>query len=140
MRISSSESDKRSEAVSIAAISVSEGSRACSAVSNRSHFDSKMPGTAMLCRGCKVALSCRNIHPLWGLHNGACGTVDEITFGKDCNPNNGDDPLYVVVDFPNYKGPVWDKDNPTVRHCEPTSHCPLCLTCIILFSSMFQLE
>ena len=93
-----------------------------SAVSNRSHFDSKMPGSAMLCCGCTVALSCRNIHPQWGLHNGASGTVDEIVFAKGDSPNNGDDPLYVVVDFPNYRGPIWDKNNPTVSYsCQITT-------------------
>ena len=51
---------------------------------------------------------------MFGLHSGACRTVDEIVFKKGENPNNGDLPLYVVVDFPLYCGPVWDTKNPTV--------------------------
>ena len=65
--------------------------------------------------GSKVALSNRNFHPAWGLHNGACGTVDEIIFESGSNPNEGGLPSYVVVDFPLYNGPIWDEDNPTVR-------------------------
>ena len=33
---------------------------------------------------------------------------------KGENPNNGDLPLYVVVDFPLYHGSAWDTKNPTV--------------------------
>jgi len=92
-----------------------------------SHFDNKdTPSAALICRGCKVALDGRNYNPLWGLHNGACGTVIEIVFSehkssedgvtalKDTNPNYGHLPDYVVVDFPQYCGPPWDPDNPTV--------------------------
>ena len=78
----------------------------------RSHFKkSEIPKSAMICVGSKVALENRNFNPTWGLHNGAVGIVDEIVFAKDTNPNNGDLPQYIVVTFPQYVGPVWDKDN-----------------------------
>ena len=94
----------------------------CRSVSNgttrakgyQSHFESDLPATALLCVGAKVALSDRNFYPAWGLHNGACGTVDEIVFAEGGNPNHGALPQYVVVDFPQYSGPIWDEDNPTV--------------------------
>ena len=81
----------------------------------KSHFGkSDMPSSALLSLGCKVALENRNFCPVWGLHNGANGIVDEIVFDKNKSPNNGDLPLYVVVNFPHYIGPVWDIKNPTV--------------------------
>ena len=64
--------------------------------------------------GAKAAINLRNFCPLWGLHNGACGTVVEIVFAKGTNPNHGDLPQYVVVEFPNYTGPAWDKKNDKV--------------------------
>ena len=78
------------------------------------HFDNKMAETSMICIGAKVALDSRNFCPMFGLHSGACGTVIEIVFKKGENPNNGDLPLYVVVEFPHYCGPAWDKKNPKV--------------------------
>ena len=79
------------------------------------HFEGDLPAASFFCVGSKVALSNRNFHPAWGLHNGACGTVDEIIFESGSNPNEGGLPSYVVVDFPLYNGPIWDEDNPTVR-------------------------
>lgn len=81
----------------------------------RSHFDADLPTAAVFCIGSKVAINSRNFMPSWGLHNGACGTAVEIVFAQDHNPNNGDMPLYTVVDFPLYSGPVWDTEHPTVR-------------------------
>lgn len=78
----------------------------------KSHFESDIPSASLLCVGAKVAISSRNFQPSWGLHNGACGTVREIVFGTGKNPNFGDMPLYVVVEFPLYCGPTWDKSNP----------------------------
>ena len=80
----------------------------------RSHFDADLPTTSIFCENAKVAINSRNFKPSWGLHNGACGTAIEIVFAKNGNPNNGDMPLYTVVEFPLYCGPVWDKDNPKV--------------------------
>ena len=88
----------------------STGKKHAKAVS--SHFKQDTP-SALFCRGSKVALHSKNFLPMWGLHNGACGTVDEIVFEKGNNPNKGNLPKYVVVDFPLYCGPVWDKQNPT---------------------------
>ena len=70
-----------------------------------------------LCVGCKVSICGRNLKPEWGLCNSAVGTVKEIHFsckddGSHPNPNNNDMCDYVVVHFPGYKGPVWDKHNP----------------------------
>ena len=78
----------------------------------KSHFESDLPSASLLCVGAKVAISSRNFQPSWGLHNGACGTVHEIIFAKGKNPNAGDMPSYVVVEFPLYCGPPWDKSNP----------------------------
>jgi hypothetical protein len=91
----------------------SSGPRAGRAVAR--HFpNSKSPLCAFLCRGAKVAIDAINYNPLWGLYNGACGTVQEIVFLKPgSNPNGGDIPDYVVVDFPSYTGPPWDINNPT---------------------------
>lgn len=107
------------------------------------HFDSRAPPSSLLCVGAKVALDNKNYCPLWGLHNGACGTVKEIIFEKGTNPNHGDLPLYVVVHFPLYCGPVWDMDDPKAvpipiaeyncRYSSPDKTCctrtflPLCL-------------
>lgn len=94
----------------------------CHSISNTygkgvaSHFDSKAPKSIMLCVGSKVALDNKNFCPQWGLHNGACGTVDEIVFPPGRNPNQGDLPSCVVVNFPLYCGPPWDVENPKVRH------------------------
>ena len=79
------------------------------------HFDSDVPKSTLLCIGAKVSLQGRNFKPSWGLHNGACGTCCEIVFAQGQNPNHGALPRYVVVDFPQYTGPSWDLDNPTVR-------------------------
>ena len=79
------------------------------------HFkDSNYPKTSTICVGCKVALKGRNFNPQWGLYNSSIGTVEEIVFEEGKNPNAGDLPLYVAVNFPSYTGPVWDLKNPTV--------------------------
>jgi hypothetical protein len=79
------------------------------------HFPtSKAPTCAFLCIGARVAINAVNYYPTWGLYNGACGSVVEIVFAKpNANPNEGDIPDYVVVDFPSYRGPPWDICNPT---------------------------
>ena len=80
-----------------------------------SHFSKDAPSTSMFCVGSKVAITGRNFKPSWGLHNGACGEVQEIVFESGNSPNKGNLPSYVVVDFPLYQGPAWDLENPTVR-------------------------
>jgi hypothetical protein len=81
---------------------------------DRRHFDSDSPQASLLCIGANVALESKNYNPQWGLHNGAGGIVREIVFKEGCNPNNGDLPHYVVVEFPLYCGPVWDQNRPKV--------------------------
>ena len=77
-----------------------------------SHFRNwNLPSSSLLCIGSKVALEGKNFRPNWGLHNGACGIVEEIIFEANNNPNFGDLPSYVVVSFPQYKGPIWDKNS-----------------------------
>ena len=56
-----------------------------------------------------------NFEPDWGLFNNAIGTVKEIVYAEGKSPINGDHPLYVVVSFPQYCGPIWDPENPKVR-------------------------
>ena len=79
------------------------------------HFrGSNLPRVCTLCCGSKVALKGRNILPRLGLFNGSIGTVDEIVFEDGKNPNAGDLPLYIAVNFPSYSGPSWDSNNPKV--------------------------
>lgn len=106
----------RSDATNPVAVIKSQSRGTISAKGFKSHFDSDIPNASLLCRNSKVALNSRNFMPLWGLHNGACGIVREIIFDTGHNPNIGDMPLYVVVEFPLCCGPPWDKDNPQVRH------------------------
>ena len=68
----------------------------------------------MICLDAIVSLQGCNFQPSWGLHNGACGTVKEIIYDKDKNPNSGQQPLYVVVHFPLYIGPPWDLEKQKV--------------------------
>ena len=82
-----------------------------------SHFDNNtIPVSNMLCRKAKVSLTGRNFIPLYGLHNGAVGEVEEIIFHFGENPNLGHLPAYVVVRFPLYTGPIWDKLHPKVSY------------------------
>jgi hypothetical protein len=73
-------------------------------------FDMKR---TMLCREAMVEIVKANIEPKWGLYNGAIGTVVDIVYHQGENPNNGHLPKVVVVDFKHYRGPIWDKNNPT---------------------------
>lgn len=79
----------------------------------KSHFSTETPDTTFICTNAKVALDNRNIYPRWGLHNGACGTADEILYQKGHNPNHGNLPRYAVVRFPLYSGPIWDRNDRT---------------------------
>ena len=85
----------------------------------RSHFDiSSTPLETQICVGARVAIKGKNIKPTWGLFNGAIGTVREIVFQEDKNPNLGDLPLYVAVEMLSYKPPKgtvpFDSSNPNV--------------------------
>ena len=68
----------------------------------------------LLTKGLPVMLQGTNYHNPWGLYDGAKGTIVEIVFAENHNPNNGNLPLYVVVHFPFYNGPAWDTNNPKV--------------------------
>lgn len=81
------------------------------------HFQTNTPASSMICKGAKVCIQGCNLFPLWGLYNGACGTVQEIIFEQGKNPNKGDQPKFVVVNFPQYTGPAWDIDRPKVTYC-----------------------
>ena len=81
-----------------------------------SHFERNTPGVALLCKDALVSLVGYNLHPRWGLHNGALGYVKEIVFREGESPNNGNLPSYVVVNFPSYNGPAWVSESPKVRH------------------------
>ena len=65
------------------------------------HFgkDDDITKVSPICVNAKVAIRGYNFYPKWGLHNGAMGTVKEIAFSHGKNPNNGDLPEYVVVQF-----------------------------------------
>jgi hypothetical protein len=73
-----------------------------------------------------------------GLFNEAIGIVVYIYFEENQNPNTGNLPKYVIVEFPNYTGPAWSKTNPKVvpiplvtypcaHHCCTVTFCPLTL-------------
>ena len=79
------------------------------------HFkNTDIPKVTVLCRDCKVAIKGRNFHPQWGLFNGAMGTVDEIVYNDNEDPNSGKLPLYIAVRFPSYTGPQWDPEDPKI--------------------------
>ncbi len=81
-----------------------------------SHFDSStnIPKKTTICRNAMVSIVGRNFMPEWSLYNGVIGTVEDIIFATSENPNHGHLPQYVVVNFPTYTGPIWDKNNPKV--------------------------
>ena len=81
----------------------------------KSHFDTDMPLSTIICVGAKVCIENKNVMPWWGLYSGACGTVIEIVYEKNKSPNKNDHPEYVVVEFPQYVGPCWDKNNLKVK-------------------------
>jgi hypothetical protein len=71
------------------------------------HFKTKrenFPESTCICRGARVMIKGRNIHPKWGLYNGSISTVIDIVFREGKNPNEGDLPLYVLVEFDCYTG------------------------------------
>ena len=82
---------------------------------NSKHYDKdSIPSRQIFCKGAKVAITNKNFQPNWGLYNGALGTVKGIKFKKNENPQDGHLPLYIVVDFPNYCGPSWIIEKPTL--------------------------
>jgi hypothetical protein len=99
------------------------------------HFKAdEIPETAQFCRNAKVQISKRNIEPCWGLYNGGMGIVKDIIFEEGHNPNFGDFPSYVLVDFPQYCGPPFLPEHPTWVPVTPVqSKCKYyCCTCIFI--------
>jgi len=78
-----------------------------------SHFPIKTRNNASvpLCRGARVCLD-RNLWTDAGLYNGAMGTVVDIRFAPGESPLQGNLPIYVIVKFDEYVGPIWDEKNP----------------------------
>ena len=94
-------------------------------ISNTSrHFgrESNVQNRTMFCRNAKVHLYGKNIKPEWGLFNGAQGVVKDIVFASGHSPNTNDQPIYVLVDFPQYKGPSFLVDHPTFVPIVPMQH------------------
>ena len=79
-----------------------------------SHYDKdRNPEYIRLTTGARVFLNGWNPAPSWGLYHGSIGTIKDIVFNETDNPNDKDLPLYVVVDFEHYKGPIFFQGRPT---------------------------
>lgn len=79
------------------------------------HYNSPPESATLLCRRAMVRIVDRNFEPGWGLYNNSIGTVRDIVFAPGDDPNSGDLPQYVAVEFSHYTGPAWDPGNPKVR-------------------------
>ena len=80
-----------------------------------SHFDDeRTPMAVLLALGARVQITGVNYEPTWGLYHGAIGGVVDIVFAEGESPNTKDLPLYVLVDFPQYRGPELVPDKPTL--------------------------
>jgi hypothetical protein len=89
---------------------------------NAAHYDpDRLPPRVNLCKSAKVQLTGYNPRPEWGLYHGSRGTVIDIIFATGESPNNNDLPLYVLVDFPQYCGPLFDPQNPTIIPIAPVT-------------------
>ena len=73
-------------------------------IKNNQNDQNTIPEITCFSRGCKVSIKGKNFCPHLGLYNGAIGTVIEIVYKPGDNPNTGQLPLYVAVDFPGYLG------------------------------------
>lgn len=83
-------------------------------VRNDHHYDpDRNPPYTLICILSKVQLTGWNGYPLWGLYHGAFGTVIDIVFEEGHSPNEDDLPVYVLCDFPQYRGPEFIKGKPT---------------------------
>jgi hypothetical protein len=79
---------------------------------------------SLLCIGCKIAIEGRNFNPTWNLYSRAGDDIEEIVFEAGANPNHGSLPKYIVVDFPEFNGPV------ALGYGQP--HCKLYLSAVNL--------
>ena len=83
-------------------------------LSLNSHYDSeRTPSRTLLIKGAKVQLTGWNAKPDWGLFHSSIGEIVDIVFRDGESPNSGDFPSYVLVDFPQYRGPSFDVTHPT---------------------------
>lgn len=73
-----------------------------------------LPPFTVLCRGAPVSL-CTNVNLAHRMFNGSVGRVVDCVFPDRCGPQHDgrEWPLYIIVDFPDYKGHVFDLDFPT---------------------------
>jgi len=60
-----------------------------------------------------MQLTGKNFESDWGLFNGAQGTIKEIVYKDNESRLEYNFPLYIIVDFPTYCGPLWIKNIPT---------------------------
>jgi len=79
---------------------------------NHAKKDINLPDFSALCINAVVMLLINFIVEL-GLKNGSIGVCKDIIYAEACGPYGEDQPLYAVVDFPEYKGEPWDNANPT---------------------------
>ena len=88
------------------------------------HFsqDRQILSKTNICRNAKVSLYGRNIKPEWGLYNGSQGVVKDIVYKPGESPNLGDQPEYVLVEFPQYKGPAFLEKFPKYVPIVPIQH------------------
>ena len=67
------------------------------------------------------------------------GKVIDVRYQDGTSPLKGDKPAYVIIDFDNYLGPPWDKNNPSfvpipvnvqtcAKRCCTLHHMPLTLS------------
>ena len=86
-------------------------------------------------RNAKVQLTGVNLCPKWGLYHGARGKVLDIVYDPKHSPPE-DLPLYILLDIPEYCGPPFIKEHPTVvpiapykvkckKHCCSRTYVPL---------------
>ena len=88
-------------------------------VRNMDHYDNeRTPPITYLARNALVQLTGTNPCPKWGLYHGARGKVLDIVYHPDSHPPN-DLPLYVLVDMPQYCGPPFIADAPSVVPIAP---------------------
>jgi hypothetical protein len=71
----------------------------------------------ILQRGSPVILTL-NLHLKWKLYNGARGTLVHVVYLGDRSPASGL-PDFVMVRFPNYRGPPWIPSDPKVVPLRP---------------------
>jgi len=89
---------------------------------NEKHFNCQTtPFKTFLCRNALVQITSRNIMPMWGLYNGSFGTVKDLVFKKNENPNCGHLPKYVIVEFGQYNGPPFIPEFPKYVPLVPVS-------------------